>query len=553
MSVYRAKVQHLEDLVIVMKKTGVFNTAHDLEKNGIVGASAAYYNLQAAALYEYAVKNDEARISAHGPLVATTGDHTGRSVKDKFIVADGKVDEHIWWDNNLRMELADFDALHADMLAHAQGKELFVQDLIGGADANNCIKTRVITEKAWHSLFIRNLLIRPERESLADFVNEMTIIDLPSFKADPAKYNCRSETVIAVDLSRMIVLIGGTEYAGEMKKSVFTALNYLLPAKGLMPMHCSANVGPQGDAAVFFGLSGTGKTTLSADPERTLIGDDEHGWGPEGIFNFEGGCYAKAINLSAEAEPEIYATSKRFGTVMENVVLDDDGVPDFTDGSLTENTRIAYPLDFIPNASKTGKAKEPKNIIMLTADAFGVMPPIAKLTPAQAMYHFLSGYTAKVAGTERGVTEPEATFSTCFGAPFMPRHPSEYGNLLRALIAENNVSCWLVNTGWTGGAYGVGRRMPIKATRALLSAALSGNLDQAEMRIDTNFGFMVPVAVEGVDNQILNPRETWADKVGYDAQAAKLSAMFRDNFEKFSDHVDLEVNHAAPRFLEAAE
>ncbi len=553
MSVYRAKVQHLEDLVIVMKKTGVFNTAHDLEKNGIVGASAAYYNLQAAALYEYAVKNDEARISAHGPLVATTGDHTGRSVKDKFIVADGKVDEHIWWDNNLRMELADFDALHADMLAHAEGKELFVQDLIGGADANNCIKTRVITEKAWHSLFIRNLLIRPERESLADFVNEMTIIDLPSFKADPAEYNCRSETVIAVDLSRMIVLIGGTEYAGEMKKSVFTALNYLLPAKGLMPMHCSANVGPQGDAAVFFGLSGTGKTTLSADPERTLIGDDEHGWGPEGIFNFEGGCYAKAINLSAEAEPEIYATSKRFGTVMENVVLDDDGVPDFTDGSLTENTRIAYPLDFIPNASKTGKAKEPKNIIMLTADAFGVMPPIAKLTPAQAMYHFLSGYTAKVAGTERGVTEPEATFSTCFGAPFMPRHPSEYGNLLRALIAENNVSCWLVNTGWTGGAYGVGRRMPIKATRALLSAALSGNLDQAEMRIDTNFGFMVPVAVEGVDNQILNPRETWADKVGYDAQAAKLSAMFRDNFEKFSDHVDLEVNHAAPRFLEAAE
>ncbi len=536
-----------------MKKTGVFNTAHGLEKNGIVGASAAYYNLQAAALYEYAVKNDEARISAHGPLVATTGDHTGRSVKDKFIVADGKVDDHIWWDNNFRMELADFDALHADMLAHAQGKELFVQDLIGGADAKNCIKTRVITEKAWHSLFIRNLLIRPERESLADFVNEMTIIDLPSFKADPAKYNCRTETVIAVDLSRMIVLIGGSEYAGEMKKSVFTALNYLLPAKGIMPMHCSANVGPDGDTAVFFGLSGTGKTTLSADPDRTLIGDDEHGWGPDGIFNFEGGCYAKAINLSAEAEPEIYATSKRFGTVMENVVLDDDGVPDFADGSLTENTRIAYPLDFVPNASKTGKAKAPKNIIMLTADAFGVMPPIAKLTPAQAMYHFLSGYTAKVAGTERGVTEPEATFSTCFGAPFMPRHPSEYGNLLRALIAENNVNCWLVNTGWTGGAYGVGNRMPIKATRALLSAALSGDLDQVEMRIDTNFGFKVPVAVDGVDNQILNPRETWADKVGYDAQAAKLSAMFRDNFEKFSDHVDLEVNDAAPRFLEAAE
>lgn len=539
--------------MIVMKTIGTFNTAHSLEKNGIAGAAAAYYNLQAAALYEYAIKNNEAQITAHGPLVATTGDHTGRSVKDKFIVADGKVDEHIWWDNNLRMERSDFDALHADMLAHADGKELFVQDLVGGADEKNSIKTRVITEKAWHSLFIRNLLIRPAAEELADFVNEMTIIDLPSFKADPAKYNCRSETVIAVDLTRMIVLIGGTEYAGEMKKSVFTALNYLLPAKGLMPMHCSANVGPEGDAAIFFGLSGTGKTTLSADPKRTLIGDDEHGWGPDGIFNFEGGCYAKAINLSAEAEPEIYATAERFGTVMENVVLDNNRVPDFTDGSLTENTRIAYPLDFIPNASKSGKAGNPRNIIMLTADAFGVMPPIAKLTPAQAMYHFLSGYTAKVAGTERGVTEPEATFSTCFGAPFMPRHPSEYGNLLRALIAENNVNCWLVNTGWTGGAYGVGNRMPIKATRRLLAAALEGELDQTEMRVDPNFGFLVPINVDGVETQILTPRDTWADKAGYDAQAAKLSAMFRDNFEKFSNHVDLEVNDAAPRFLEAAE
>lgn len=536
-----------------MKTNGIFNTAHGLEKNGIAGAASAYYNLHAAALYEYAVKAGEAQISSDGPLVATTGEHTGRSVKDKFIVADGKVDDHIWWDNNLRMSLSDFEKLYTDMLAHTDGKKLFVQDLVGGADEKNAIKTRVITEKAWHSLFIRNLLIRPSQEELKTFVNQMTIIDLPSFKADPTKYNCRSETVIAVDLTRMIVLIGGTEYAGEMKKSVFTALNYLLPSKGLMPMHCSANVGPDGDAAIFFGLSGTGKTTLSADPARTLIGDDEHGWGPNGIFNFEGGCYAKAINLSAEAEPEIHATSKRFGTVMENVVLNENRVPDFADGSLTENTRIAYPLDFIPNASKTGKAGNPKNIIMLTADAFGVMPPIAKLTPAQAMYHFLSGYTAKVAGTERGVTEPEATFSTCFGAPFMPRHPSEYGSLLRALIAENEVSCWLVNTGWTGGAYGVGNRMPIKATRTLLSAALNGDLDGVDMRTDPNFGFMVPIAVEGVEASILNPRETWADKSGYDAQAAKLSSMFRDNFEKFSDHVDLEVNDAAPRFLEAAE
>lgn len=536
-----------------MKTIGVFNTAHGLEKNGIAGASAAYYNLGAARLYEYAVLNNEADISAFGPLVATTGEHTGRSVKDKFIVADGNVDDKIWWDNNLRMELSDFDKLHADMLAHCEGKELFVQDLIGGADKSHCIQTRVITEKAWHSLFIRNLLIRPEQSELADFVNQMTIIDLPSFKADPAKYNCRSETVIAVDFTRMIVLIGGTEYAGEMKKSVFTALNYLLPEKGLMPMHCSANVGPENDAAVFFGLSGTGKTTLSADPSRTLIGDDEHGWGPDGIFNFEGGCYAKAINLSAEAEPEIFATSKKFGTVMENVVLNDNREPDFADGSRTENTRIAYPLDAIPNASATGKAGNPKNIIMLTADAFGVMPPIARLTPAQAMYHFLSGYTAKVAGTERGVTEPEATFSTCFGAPFMPRHPSEYGNLLRALIAKNEVDCWLVNTGWTGGAYGVGKRMPIKATRRLLAAALGGELNNADMRIDPNFGFAVPKAVEGIDDQILDPRATWNDKSAYDAQAAKLVSMFRDNFDKFTSHVDLEVNDAAPRLLEAAE
>ncbi|RUY10000.1 phosphoenolpyruvate carboxykinase (ATP), partial [Mesorhizobium sp. M7A.F.Ca.US.005.03.2.1] len=330
-------------------------------------------------------------------------------------------------------------------------------------------------------------------------------------------------------------------------------LNYLLPAKGVMPMHCSANEGMAGDAAIFFGLSGTGKTTLSADPSRTLIGDDEHGWGPHGIFNFEGGCYAKTIKLSAEAEPEIFATTQRFGTVLENVVLDADGVPDFNDGRLTENTRCAYPLDFIPNASKTGRANHPKNIIMLTADAFGVMPPIARLTPAQAMYHFLSGYTAKVAGTEKGVTEPEATFSTCFGAPFMPRHPSEYGNLLRELIARHGADCWLVNTGWTGGAYGTGKRMPIKATRALLAAALDGSLKTAEFRTDPHFGFEVPVAVRGVDSAILDPRSTWADKAGYDRQAARLVGMFAVNFEKFESHVDAVVLGAAPRMQEAAE
>jgi phosphoenolpyruvate carboxykinase (ATP) len=469
------------------------------------------------------------------------------------VVRDANTEDQVWWDNNKPMTPEAFELLYADFIEHAKGKELFVQDLIGGADEDNKINARVVTEYAWHSLFIRNLLIRPEEAALAFYVPEMTIIDLPSFKADPARYGVRTETVIAVDLTRKIVLIGGTSYAGEMKKSVFTALNYLLPAKGVMPMHCSANEGPNGDTAVFFGLSGTGKTTLSADPTRTLIGDDEHGWGEDGVFNFEGGCYAKTIRLSAEAEPEIYATTQRFGTVLENVVLDANRQPDFDDVSLTENTRCAYPLDFIPNASSTGKGGQPKNIIMLTADAFGVMPPIAKLTPAQAMYHFLSGYTAKVAGTEKGVTEPEATFSTCFGAPFMPRHPSEYGNLLRKLIAEHKVDCWLVNTGWTGGAYGTGKRMPIKATRALLAAALDGSLNNAEFRTDPNFGFAVPVEVPGVDTSILDPRSTWADKAAYDAQAQKLVDMFVNNFEKFESHVDHDVKDAAPATQIAAQ
>jgi phosphoenolpyruvate carboxykinase (ATP) len=487
-----------------------------------------------------------------GALVALTGRHTGRSAKDKFVVRDFNTENHIWWDNNCPMEPTAFELLYTDFIEHAKGKDLFVQDLIGGADKTYALATRVITELAWHSLFIRNLLIRPDRKDLADFVATLTIIDLPSFKADPKRHGCRSETVIAVDLTRMLVLIGGTSYAGEMKKSVFTALNYLLPAKGVMPMHCSANDGKAGDAAVFFGLSGTGKTTLSADPVRTLIGDDEHGWGGDGIFNFEGGCYAKTIRLSAQAEPEIYATTQRFGTVLENVVLDENREPDFNDGSLTENTRCAYPLHFIPNASDTGRAGHPKNIIMLTADAFGILPPVAKLTPAQAMYHFLSGYTAKVAGTEKGVTEPEATFSTCFGAPFMPRHPSEYGNLLRDLIAAHQVDCWLVNTGWTGGAYGIGKRMPIKATRALLTAALDGSLKTARFRTDANFGFQVPVDVPGVDSAILNPRSTWADGHAYDVQARKLVDMFVANFAKFERHVDASVMGAAPSWLNAA-
>ncbi|MBB3611483.1 phosphoenolpyruvate carboxykinase [Rhizobium sp. BK602] len=536
-----------------MEQFGVRNPAIELESIGLGAAASVRYNLLEAHLYEEAIRRREADLTADGALRALTGQHTGRSPKDKFVVRNAVTEDQIWWDNNKPMSPEHFALLHKDMLAHVQGKDLFVQDLIGGADRDYALPTRVITEFAWHSLFIRNLLIRPERSALESFVPKLTIIDLPSFRADPERHGCRTETVIACDLVNGIVLIGGTSYAGEMKKSVFTVLNYLLPERGVMPMHCSANVGPDGDAAIFFGLSGTGKTTLSADPTRTLIGDDEHGWGENGIFNFEGGCYAKTIRLSAEAEPEIYATTRRFGTVLENVVLDEHGTPDLDDGSLTENTRSAYPLHFIPNASESGMTGHPETIIMLTADAFGVMPPIARLTPEQAMYHFLSGYTAKVAGTEKGVVEPEATFSTCFGAPFMPRHPTEYGNLLKELIARHDAGCWLVNTGWTGGAYGTGRRMPIKATRALLAAALKGDLDDVEFRIDPNFGFAVPVAVEGVDSAILDPRSTWADGQAYDAQAAKLVQMFVSNFAKFEDHVDGNVRDAAPGLRAAAE
>jgi phosphoenolpyruvate carboxykinase (ATP) len=403
-------------------------------------------------------------------------------------------------------------------------------------------------------MFIRALLIRPERAELAHYVPDFTILSLPSFKADLKRHGVRSETVIALDFTRRIILIGGTSYAGEMKKSVFTTLNYYLPAESVMPMHCSANVGPAGDVALFFGLSGTGKTTLSADPTRTLIGDDEHGWGPHGVFNFEGGCYAKCIKLSEEAEPEIYATTHRFGTVLENVVFDPDTrICDFDDESKTENTRAAYPLEFIPNASRTGRAGQPRNIVFLTADAFGVMPPIAKLTPAQAMYHFLSGYTAKVAGTEKGLVGVQPEFSTCFGAPFLPRHPSIYGNLLRELISAHEVDCWLVNTGWTGGIYGVGRRMPIKVTRTLLAAALDGSLKNTKFRTDPYFGFRVPTQLGGVEPHLLYPQKTWQNKLEFDQTARKLVDMFQKNFVQFEDHVDPDVRAAAPEVRIAAE
>jgi phosphoenolpyruvate carboxykinase (ATP) len=523
-----------------------------LEAQGIETRATLHWNLVTARLVESAVARNEGKLSADGPLVVETGLHTGRSAQDKFIVKDDETRDTVWWGKvNKPMSPDDFAVLKADFLkALGQKETLFVQDLYGGSQPGHRVRVRVVNELAWHNLFIRTMLVRPQESELKRFEADYTIIDLPSFRADPARHGCRTETVIAVNFTEKLILIGGTRYAGEMKKSVFGLLNYLLPPSGVMPMHCSANIGAKGDTAVFFGLSGTGKTTLSADASRTLIGDDEHGWSDTAVFNFEGGCYAKMIRLSAEAEPEIFATTKRFGTVLENVVMDEvTRQLDLDDARLAENSRGAYPIDFIPNTSDENMGPVPHNVIFLTADAYGVLPPIAKLTPEQAMYHFLSGYTARVAGTEIGVTEPEATFSTCFGAPFMPRHPSIYGNLLKERIAKGGVDCWLVNTGWSGGKAtmpGI-KRMPIKATRALLNAALDGSLNQAEFRTDPNFGFEVPVAVNGVDSGILDPREAWTDKSAYDETAAKLVDQFVENFAQFADHVDEGVRQAAPK------
>ncbi len=528
--------------------TGRVNPKQRLEDQGITGLGHVHYNLLENALIEEALKRGEGRLGKGGIFLATTGKHTGRSPKDKFVVRTPSVEHSIWWENNKPMTPEAFEALQADMLAHLKGRDAFVQDLYGGADPAHRLDVRVVTELAWHGLFIRYMLRRPERGELDGFVPEFTVVNCPSFKADPERHGCRSETVIAINLDKKLILISGSAYAGENKKSVFTLLNYLLPEKGIMPMHCSANHAPGNpvDTAIFFGLSGTGKTTLSADPARTLLGDDEHGWSDRGTFNFEGGCYAKTISLSPEAEPEIYATTGMFGTVVENMVYDPETFElDFEDASLTANMRCAYPLDYIPNASETGLGGHPKNIIMLTCDAYGVLPPIARLSPAQAMYHFLSGFTAKVAGTERGVTEPEPTFSTCFGAPFMPRRPEVYGNLLREKIARHGATCWLVNTGWTGGAYGTGRRMPIRATRALLSAALEGALNSVQFRKDPNFGFDVPVSVPGVEDKLLDPRRTWADPAAYDAQARKLVHMFAENFAQYVPYIDEDVKAAA--------
>jgi phosphoenolpyruvate carboxykinase (ATP) len=520
-----------------------------LEELGIHGAANVHWNLSVAALYEEAVRRGEGVVSADGPLVCSTSPHTGRSPNDKFIVKEASSERNVAWGKvNRAIDAAAFDAIERRMLASLKGKELFVQDCWAGADAAYRLPIRVITERAWHSLFAHHMFI-PERDAAQRMRHDpqFTVIGIPSFKADPKTDHTNSEVFILLNFAKRRVLIGGTNYAGEIKKSIFTVMNYLLPLKDVMPMHCSANVGPGGDVALFFGLSGTGKTTLSSDPGRGLIGDDEHGWSAKGVFNFEGGCYAKMIRLSAEAEPQIYATTRRFGTVLENVTVDPvTRELDLNDDKATENTRGAYPLGFIDNAVASAQAGHPTNVVMLTADAFGVLPPIARLSPAGAMYHFLSGYTAKVAGTERGVTEPKATFSTCFGAPFMVWDPNVYAKLLGDRIAKHQARVWLINTGWTGGPYGVGTRMKIAHTRAMINAALSGALDGVAYERDPIFNLDVPTSCPNVPSQVLKPRSTWKSEGAYEAQAKKLAQMFADNFKSFEATAAWDVKAAGP-------
>jgi phosphoenolpyruvate carboxykinase (ATP) len=486
-------------------------------------------------------------LTDYGAFTAVTAPHTGRSAKDKFLVDEPGSTQQIWWEKNVRMQPEGFERLLEDVRGYLDSREVFVQDLFAGADPAYRLPVRFVTPNAWHALFVRNMFIRALPPELAQFRPGFTVLHAPELQADPARHGTRTGTFVVISFDKKVVLIGGTRYAGEMKKSIFTALNYLLPAKGVMPMHCSANIGPAGDTAIFFGLSGTGKTTLSADQSRRLIGDDEHGWSDRGVFNFEGGCYAKVIRLRAETEPEIYAATQMFGTVLENVVLDPaTRAVDFDADSITENTRACYPIQAIPNHVPSGAGGHPSNVVFLAADAFGVMPPIARLTAEQAMYHFLSGYTAKVAGTERGVTEPTATFSACFGAPFLPLHPATYAKMLGERIAKHRARVWLVNTGWTGGPYGTGSRMKLSLTRAMLRAALSGALDSGKFTKDPVFGFEVPSSVPDVPGHLLSPRNTWADPAAYDLQAKKLATMFRENFEQYKAQVPQDVIRAGP-------
>ncbi len=514
-------------------------------------AGSVSVNDIAPVLVARSMQGEEGVLTADGAVSVRTGAFTGRSPKDKFIVRDALTESSVWWDNSGAMSPAHFEVLLADAVAAMGGHGLYRQDLLAGADPRHQYGVTVLTPSAWHALFIRNLLIRPgETVETGSAPTPVTIVHAPHFKADPARHGSRSDTVIALDMTRNIVVIAGTLYAGEIKKSVFSLFNFHAPRQGVLPMHCSANLGKDGEAALFFGLSGTGKTTLSNDPARPLIGDDEHGWSEDGVFNLEGGCYAKTVKLSPEAEPEIHAATKRFGTVLENVVLDKAHQPDFDDISLTENTRAAYPLHVLPAIAKGSVGGTPRTVVFLTADAFGVLPPIARLTPEQAVYHFLSGYTAKVAGTERGITEPQATFSACFGAPFMPLHPTVYGEMLAEKLKASGATAWLINTGWTGGGYGVGRRIDIASTRRLLTAALDGSLDDAAMRRDELFGFAVPEAVPGVETRLLTPRLTWTDGEAYDRQALHLAGLFRANFEKFGDAANAAPG---PQLAHAAE
>ena len=521
-----------------------------LERHGILNPGRVHWNRGTAALYEEAIRGHEGIVAESGPLACVTGVHTGRSPNDKFLVREPSSQDNVWWGKvNRSIEPGQFRALRDELLASLTGKELYVQDSVAGADPEFSLRVRVVTERAWHSLFARTMFLgSPPGADPAAEEPEFTVIDILSVEANPAIHGTNSPVFILVDFSERLVLIGGTSYAGEIKKSIFTVMNYLLPLRDVLPMHCSANIGAQGDVALFFGLSGTGKTTLSSDPERRLIGDDEHGWSTRGVFNFEGGCYAKMIRLSEQAEPQIYATTRRFGTVLENVVIDPDTrTMDLDDDSLTENTRGAYPIAFIDNWVPSGQGGHPESVIMLTADAFGVLPPIARLSPAGAMYHFLSGYTAKVAGTEKGVTDTTATFSTCFGAPFMVWHPAVYARLLGQRVDEHRSKVWLVNTGWTGGPHGVGRRMSIAHTRAMIRAALSGALDNVGYQTDPIFNVDVPTSCPEVPPDALVPRSTWSDGEAYDAQARKLAAMFIENFKAFESEADDEVRAAGPQ------
>jgi phosphoenolpyruvate carboxykinase (ATP) len=521
-----------------------------LEESCLKNTGTVYWNASSGELYEHIIRREEGEITHLGPIATLTGERTGRSPNDKFVVREDSSADKIWWGTvNREIDEAKFNHMLEKVKAYAQHRELFVQDCWAGADEKYALPIRIITEDARHSLFARNMFIRLTPDQLKTHKPEFTVIQMPFLHACPETDGMNSEAFVLVNYGRKMVIIGGTQYAGEIKKSIFTVMNYLLPQKGVMSMHCSANYKDSKDnAAIFFGLSGTGKTTLSADATRTLVGDDEHGWSDDGVFNYEGGCYAKVIRLSKEAEPEIYNTIRMFGTMLENVVVDPvTRAVDLNDSNYTENTRASYPITHIPNADREGKAGHPRHIMMLTADAFGVLPPIAKMTSAQAMYHFISGYTAKVAGTEVGVTEPKATFSTCFGAPFMALHPSVYAELLGAKIDQHGATCWLVNTGWTGGPYGVGQRMSIQYTRRLVNAALNGELDNVKTMEDPVFGLHIPTHCDGVPDDILVPKNTWDDKKAYDAKAKLMAQSFIDNFKEFESFVSDEIRMAGPK------